>query len=138
MDQESWKVWLPSIVSIVTLIVNISFYIFVQPKISFTLKRKERFVAVTEELLEFLSEVVSKESFDGVPTKIRNYSLKLHLCFKSGEAPQLLNVQLEHLFKMCQERKKLTDESNIRQWNEDFRNEVRQLRKAAAEYCGVF
>ncbi len=138
MSGEAWKVWLPSIVSILTLIVNICFYVFVQPNISFTLKRKERFAAVTEELLEFLSEVVSRESFDGVPTKIRNYSLKLHLCFKSGEAPQLMNVQLEHLFKMCQERKMISDEQKIHQWNDDFRNEVRKLRKAAAEYCGVF
>lgn len=135
---EALKLWVPSVVSIATLLLNLLFYAFGQPLVSFKLKRKENLVTTAEEFMVFLSEVVSNENFDGVPTQIRNYSLKIHLYFKTGEAPEPLKGQLEKLFQLCRERKSMTDEQRITQWNGEFRDEVRKLRKYLAEYTGVF
>ncbi len=135
---DALKLWVPSIISIVTLLINLLFYAFGQPLVSFKLKRKENLVTISEEFMVFLSEVVSKTDFDGVPTQIRNYSLKIHLYFKTGEAPEPLKGQLEKIFQLSKSRKSMTGAQVIEQWNNEFRDEVRKLRVNLAEYTGIF
>ncbi len=137
MSAEVLKSWGPSIVSIIVLFINILYYIFGQPKVSFKARRKEQLVNISEEFLIFLSEVVSYSDFSGVPTKIRNYSLKIHLCFKEGTAPDHLAKILEELFQKVRLRKGMTTQQDIDKWNGEFRCKVRELRKELAEYCGV-
>ena len=137
MMVEVLKSWGPSIISIIVLFINILYYIFGQPRVSFKAKRKEQLVNISEEFLIFLFEVVSYSDFNGVPTKVRNFSLKIHLCFKEGTAPDQLAQMLEDLFQQVRLRKKITSQQDIDKWNEQFRCKVRELRKELAKYCGV-
>lgn len=134
---EMLKVWLPSIVSVITLLVNIGYYTFVQPRQNFAYKRREDFCKISSELLTFLSEVVSFDDFSGVLTQIRNYSLKIHLCFKEGEADNSIAERLEEIFQMVKQRKEMDDDTEISCWNDRFRNKVRELRKNLAKFSGV-
>lgn len=137
MMVEILKSWGPSIISIVVLFINILYYMFGQPRVSFRAKRKEQLVTISEEFLIFLSELISYTDFNGVPTKIRNFSLKIHLCFKDGTAPDLLAQMLENLFQQVKLRKNITKQQDVDKWNEQFRCDVRLLRKELAKYCGV-
>ena len=90
------------------------------------------------ELLNYLAEIVSYEDFTGVPTKIRKYSLQIHLQFKNGTAKGDIELNLEKVFQEIQKRKQLSTEIEIEKWNEGFRVLVRDLRKSLAKYCGSF
>ena len=132
-------IWLPAIVSVFTLIVNVFFYIFVQPKIANTINARNDLKKIVISFMGYLTEVVSFSNFSGVPTEIRRYSLQIHLCFKSGVAPSPIDVQLENIFQKAKERKEIREEEQelINQWNNDFRKQVHELRIELAKYCGT-
>lgn len=134
---ENLQIWIPSIVSIVTLVINLVYYIFIQPFVSFKQVRKQELSKTAEELMIYLSDIVSVEKYDSVPTNIRNYSLKIHLCFESGSAPSPLNEYLEKAFQAAQKRKSLETEEEIMEWNEEFRVIAKMIREKLAEHCGV-
>lgn len=133
---DNLEIWIPATVSIVTLLVNMAFYLFMQPRIVDKASTKEALRKVSVKLLNYLAEVVSMDNFDGVPTKIRKYSLQIHLYFKSGTAAGKVELLLEQIFKEVQKRKGLTAQRDIEEWNDNFRNLVRDLRKNLAKYCG--
>jgi hypothetical protein len=137
LDVEQLKIWIPAGVSIITLIVNISFYMFCQPNISFKNKRKEDYVNIANDLLVYLSKLVSFVYFDGALTTIRNYSLKIHLCFSSGTADGKIEMKLEEVYQSVKRRKTMTDPHDIAEWEDEFRNLVRELRKVLAKYSGI-
>lgn len=136
MDIEVVKVWLPSIVSIITLMINLCFYIVVQPRLGYKYKVKEQLYQVSTELFVYLADIVSQTDFNGVPTKIREYSLKIHLCFVGGKADDKTSEKLEEIFQMAKNRKTLIADADIQVWNDKFRVEVRELRKLLSHYCG--
>ncbi len=88
--------------------------------------------------MNYLAEIISYEDFSGVPTKVRKYSLQIHLCFKKGTANGQLELLLEQIYKEVKNRKTMSDEKLIEEWNDKFRVLVRNLRKALAEWCGAF
>lgn len=99
------QIWVPAIVSVVTLAVNMLFYIFAQPKISYKNKVKESLSKVSVELFDYISEIVSYNDFSGVPTKIRQYSIRIHMCFKEGTAPKELEAILEEIYQAVKKEK---------------------------------
>ena len=99
MTADELKIWVPSIVSIITLLVNMGFYIFGQPSLGYKYKRKEHLANICGEMFTYLSEIVSYDDFSGVPTNVRDYSLKIHLCFKSGTATKEISDSLERIFQ---------------------------------------
>lgn len=133
---DNLEIWIPAAVSVITLLVNMAFYLFMQPHIADKASTKEALRKVSVKLLNYLSDVVSMDSFEGVPTKIRKYSLQIHLYFKSGTAAGEVELLLEKIFKEVQTRKSLTAQQEIENWNDNFRNLVRDLRKNLAKYCG--
>lgn len=136
MEIEVLKVWLPSIVSIITLLINLCFYIFVQPRLGYKYKVKEQLYRECTELFVFLTDIVSKTDFNGVPTKIREHSLKIHLCFVSGKADDKTSEKLEEIYQMTKNRKTLNADTEIEAWNIQFRKKSRELRKLLGHYCG--
>lgn len=135
-DIETIKVWLPSIVSIITLLINLTFYIFVQPRLGYKYKVKEQLYQECSELFAYLADVVSRTDFNGVPTQIRKHSLKIHLCFESGKADDETSEKLEKIYQMTKDRKNLNTDAEIETWNKQFRDESRELRKLLGRYCG--
>lgn len=136
MGECNFEIWIPAMVSIVTLLVNMAFYLFMQPRIADKASTKEALTKVSVELLNYLAEIVSMDNFDGVPTKIRKYSLQIHLYFRSGTAAGAVELLLEKIFKEVQKRESLSAQQDIEHWNDNFRNLVRDLRKNLAKYCG--
>lgn len=138
MAQEvnNLEIWIPAIVSIITLVVNLLFYIFIQPRMSYRASAKERLTKISVEMLNYLADIISYENFEGVPTQIRKYSLQIHLHFKSGVAKIQLEQLLELIFQECKKRKELVQEDEIVKWEIEFRDSVRKLRKELARYCG--
>ena len=134
---DNLSIWIPAAVSVTTLILNLAFYIFIQPRLTYKSTAKESLKMVAVEFLNYLAEIVSYEDFNGVPTQIRKYSLQIHLHFKKGTANGQLEILLEQAFKETQKRKKLTQISEIEKWDDDFRILARELRKSLAEYCGA-
>ena len=126
------------IVSVVTLIINIFYYIFIQTRLGYKYETKKEFAKICSEFFTYLSEIVSYEKFEGVPTAIRNYSMRIHLCFKSGQADQNITDLLESLYQMAKRRKGLVEKQDTDAWNEEFRAEVTRLRRAVSKYCGSF
>lgn len=136
MEIEVVKVWLPCIVSIITLLINLCFYIFVQPRLGYKYKVKERLYLECSELFVYLADIVSKDDFNGVPTQIREHSLKIHLCFVSGKADEKTSAKLEEIYQMTKKRKNLNTGAEIEAWNDQFRIASRELRKLLGRYCG--
>lgn len=136
-DSSGLEIWIPAAVSMITLLLNLIFYIFVQPRITYKSTAKESLTKTSVELLNYLAEIVSMDNFEGVPTKIRKYSIEIHLQFKDGTADGKIELLLEQIFQEVQKRKKITSEAEIDTWNENFRIKVRELRKALAKYCGI-
>ena len=130
-------IWVPSIISIITLLFNLGFYIFCELRLGYKYRIKQELAKISAELLTYLAEIVSYDTFEGVPTQIRNYSLKIHLCFKTGTADEEIAEELEQIFQAVKCRKKLTDASEIGEWNEKFRKKVRKLRCLLSKYCGA-
>ncbi|MBU5477594.1 hypothetical protein KQI69_00045 [Eubacterium sp. MSJ-13] len=139
VDQSSnnLEIWIPAIISIVTLLANLVFYIFVQPKLKYRAEARENLTKIAAELLGYLSDIVSFDSFDGVLTKVRKLSLQIHLQFKNGIADKEIEDLLEKIYKEIQKRKDIVDNQEITDWNENFRYYVRKLRIKLAKYCGV-
>jgi len=131
-------IWIPAIISILTLIINITFYIFIAPKITSRYQRKDKMFEICSEFMSYLSNVVSLTSFSGVPTKIRNYCLQIHLMFLSGTAPDPLATQMENIFKMVQQRKDISEATEISEWETTYRDAVRSLREELSKYTGFF
>ena len=132
-----WEIWVPAIVSVITLIVNMLFYLFAQPRIADKTAIKKAFTEASVELLNYMAEIISYESFEGVPTQIRKYSLQIHLYFKNGTATGQIEILLEKVFKEIQKRKDLSSAVEIEEWNDNFRKLARELRKNLAKHCGA-
>lgn len=130
------ELWVPAGVSILSLFVNIIFSIFVAPRIMEKISYKSKLYDICSDFLAFLATATSLDSYDGAPTKIRDYSLKIHLMFKTGTAPQNVSNSLEELFQLMRQRKRITDTPEIEAWNESFRVKVREFRKNIAHYTG--
>ena len=139
LTQESTnlELWIPAAVSILTLVLNLMFYILVQPRLTYKATAKEVLSKISVELLNYLSEIVSLNDFSGVPTQIRKYSLQIHLHFKEGTSDGQLELLLEQVFQAVKKRKTLTDEVDIIKWNDDLRDLEKKLRKQLAKYCGA-
>ena len=137
-NEVGLELWVPSIISVITLILNGWFYIFVQPKLTEQAKAKESLTEISLEFLKYLADIVSYDDFEGVPTKVREYSLQIHLHFKHGIANKKLEKLLEQIFQDVQERKTLEKEPEIEEWTIEFRKQVKELRKQLAKKCGVF
>ena len=97
------------IVSVVTLLVNIFYYIFIQTRLGYRYETKKELSKICSEFFTYLSEIVSYDKFEGVPTTIRNYSMRIHLCFKSGQADRNITESLERIFQMAKRRKGLVE-----------------------------
>lgn len=127
-----------ALISILTLLLNILFYIVIAPKINFRFQKKEDFLKYSSEFITFLSAVNSLDSFEGIPTKVKSYCVSIELLFKDGVAPEPLRNDMEKVFQAVKQRKTLTSTDEIIQWNSDFRTLTQQLRKSLAKYTGIF
>ncbi len=132
------SVWVPAIISVISLIVTTIFTIFISPVISEKHNQKNEMYKICAAFFDYLTDIVSFDTYEGVPSQIRKYSLKIHLMFKSGIAPQKISNLLERIFQLVKERKKLTDESEILTWEKTYREKVRELRLELSKYVGVF
>jgi|Go1ome_4_1110791.scaffolds.fasta_scaffold04360_3 hypothetical protein len=137
LETNNLEIWVPAIVSIITLVLNLLFYIFIQPRLTYKATAKESLKKVSVDLLNYLAEIISYEQFDGVPTQIRKYSLQIHLHFKAGTSDGQLEILLEQIFNEVRKRKNLTSTDDIDKWNDEFRVLARNLRKKLAKHCGV-
>lgn len=93
---------------------------------------------ICTEFFDYLTDLVSFDDFKGAPSAVRRYSLRVHLMFKSGEAPENVKNTLEAVWKKVKERKALQDEEKIAEWETSYRKLVYKLRKELARYVGVF
>lgn len=125
-------------ISIISLLLNILFYIVIAPRISFRFQKKEDFLKCSTEFIEFLAKVNSFDDFDGVLTKIKVYCISIELLFKKGVAPKKLHDTMEKVFQSVKERKKLVNEKEIDEWELEFRKLTQTLRKELSKYTGVF
>ena len=98
-NSNNLQIWIPAITSVITLIVNLMFYILVQPKLKYKAEARENISKISAELLSYLSDIVSFDSFDGVLTKVRKLSLQIHLQFKNGTADKEIENLLEEIYK---------------------------------------
>ena len=125
-------------ISVISLALNILFYIFVAPKIGFKFQRKSELLKQSTEFLSYLSEINSYDSFEHVPTTIRNYCISIKLLFKNGDAPDDISDCMERIFQLAKKRKGLTDSEAIKEWELDLKNESHQLRTMLAKITGIF
>ena len=137
IETNSLEIWIPAVVSIITLLLNLMFYIFIQPRLTYKATAKESLKKVSVELMNYIAEIISYVDFSNVPTKIRQYSLQIHMHFKKGTSDGQLEILLEQVFKEVKRRKSLTTANDIDKWNDDFRVLARKLRKELAKYCGA-
>lgn len=131
------SVWVPAIVSIVSVLLNIVFSVFIAPRVLRKSNAREKMHKICTEYQKYLSSVVSFESFDGVPTEIRRFSLEVLLMFKSGKAPEGLTSSMEAVYQAAKRRKHLAP-AEITAWEQEFREKVDTLRREMAKYSGVF
>lgn len=134
----NWSIWIPALISIISLFFNILFYIIIAPKINLKYQKKSELLKIASDFFAYLSDLPSLKSFEGAPTQIRKYSQSIHLMFKNGTAPDNLASILEDLFKSVQSRKNIVDEKEISAWNSEIRNKIRSLRIEIASYTGIF
>lgn len=127
-----------ALISIISLLLNILFYIVIAPKISFKFQKKEDFLKYASEFICYLSTINSLTTFDGVPTKVKKYCISIKLLFKKGVAPKPLDDKMEEIFQEVQKRKHLTQKDEISDWNENFRKITHELRIELSKYTGVF
>lgn len=137
LETNDLEIWIPAIVSIFTLLLNLLFYIFIQPKLTYKATAKESLKKVSVDLMNYLAEIISYEDFSKVPTQIRQYSLQIHMHFKKGTSDGQLEIFLEKVFQEVKRRKSLTTVEDIDKWNDEFRVLARKLRKELAKYCGA-
>ncbi len=136
IQTNSLQIWIPAIVSLLTMFLNFLFYIFIQPRLTFKATAKDSLKKISVEFLNYLTEIVSYSNFDGVPTQIRKFSLQIHLSFKKGTSDGRLEKLLENIFTETKKRKELTSNKDIEEWGQNFRVLVRELRRNLAKYCG--
>lgn len=132
------EIWVPAIVSIITLIINVVFTIFVGPKIAERHNQRAAMYKICAEFFDYLTDLVSLENFDGAPSTVRKYSLKIHFMFKTGVAPSRIAAGLESVYQKVKERKELYDDTAISEWEKSYRKLVHALRVDLAKYVGVF
>jgi len=132
MAVEQILLLIAAVSSLFVLIYNL----FIQENVLYKFETKRRLGDVSADFLTYLSDVVSFTAFDGVLTKIRNYSLKIILCFTEGTAPEPLHKNLEHIWQMVRERKTLSDTNEITMWEQNFREKVGEVRINLSFYCG--
>lgn len=137
IETNNLEIWIPAIVSIITLLLNLLFYIFIQPRLTYKATAKESLKKVAVDLMNYLAEIISYEDFSNVPTQIRQYSLQIHMHFKKGTSDGELEIFLEQVFQEVKRRKSLTIDEDVDKWNDDFRVLARKLRKELAKYCGA-
>lgn len=126
------------LISVLTLLLNILFYIIIAPRISFRYQKKEDFLKYSSEFINYLAKINSLDSFDGVLTQIKTYCITIELLFKDGVAPEPLHTLMEDIFQSIRKRKRMTSEEEICIWENEFRDKTKELRKALAKYTGVF
>lgn len=131
------SVWVPAIVSIASVLLNIIFSVFIAPRVLRKSNAREKMHKICTEYQKYLSGVVSLESFDGVPTEIRRFSLEVLLMFKAGKAPDGLSSSMEAVYQAAKTRKHLAP-GEITAWEQEFKEKVDTLRKEMAKYSGVF
>lgn len=131
-------IWLPAVVSIITLIVNIIFTVFIGPKIAEKQNQRVAMYKICTDFFDFLTDLVSMDNFDGAPSTVRKYSLKIHFMFKTGVAPRRIEAGLEAVYQKVKERKNLHDDAVISKWEKSYRELVHELRVDLANYVGVF
>lgn len=127
--------WIPVILSACTFLFNVFFYMYFRDYLAFKYTRTADLAKISAEFLVYLSEVVSSDDFNGVPTKIRNYSEQILLCFKIEE--KNISNKLEEIFQLAQKRKDISREKDIVLWKESFRLQTSALQKLLRKYCGV-
>lgn len=125
-------------ISIVTLLLNILFYIIIAPRISFRFQKKEDFLKCSAEYIEYLAKVNSLQNFDGVLTQVKSYSIKIKLLFKKGVAPKKLDALMEDVYRSIKRRKSMKSKEQIVKWEIEYRQLTKKLRIALAKYTGVF
>ena len=125
-------------ISIISLLLNILFYIIIAPKISFRFQRKDDFLKYSTEFISYLATINSLTCFDGVLTKISTYSITIQLLFKDGKAPDPLHKTLEEIYQSVAKRKSLSEEEKIQEWEIEFRKLTQTLRKDLSKYTGIF
>ena len=121
-------------ISVFALLVNIVFYIFIAPSINDKLAYKKRLYDVSSEFLDYLVDATSFTSFDGVPSTVRKYSLKIHLLFPKGKAPDSLSKILESIFQHLKSRKSISEELAIDSWKVTMRENIKSLRVELSKY----
>ncbi|ABZ75088.1 hypothetical protein Shal_0513 [Shewanella halifaxensis HAW-EB4] len=86
----------------------------------------------SSELLDILASNPQNESELSKWThNIRNGSLKVHILYRNGVAPEKLNHALEVAFKLAQREKDGVSSEN---WSQEFRVSVSELRKQLSNH----
>lgn len=132
-----WSVVIPAIVAIINLIVTIIFTVFVAPRIAEKSSQRASMYKICTDFFDYLTDLVSFDNFDNVPSTIRRFSMKIHFMFISGTAPASIANKLENVFQQVKKRKVMQDSEEIAEWEESYRLLVRELRKDLAKYVGV-
>ena len=57
-ETNNLEIWIPAVVSIVTLIINLLFYVFVQPRITYKTTARQALAKTSIEFLNYLSSKV--------------------------------------------------------------------------------
>lgn len=132
------EVWVPAIVALLSLGVNILFSVYIAPRVLEKNNYKNRLFDIGVEYLDYLTKVISMTEVDNAATVVRNYSLQIHLMFKTGTAPKEMSETMEQIFSLIKERKNAIAEFDTEKWKENMRNVTRRLRKQLAQYTGRF
>jgi hypothetical protein len=126
-------------IAIVTLMLNILFYIIIAPRIGFRFQKKEDFLKYSSDFMTYLAQVSSSSDLKGAPTKVKNYCESIQLLFKNGKAPKDLRDCMEDIFQLVKTRKDTAmTEDEVEEWAEVFRKKTHELRSYLARYTGVF
>lgn len=131
-------IWVPAIVSVISLIVTTVFTVYIAPIIAAKNNQKTAMYTICTEFFDYLTDLVSFQDYQGVPSTVRKYSLKIHLMFKDGVAPKRIADKLEDIFQQVKIRKGLNDDAAIAAWETNYRDKVRELRVELSQYVGVF
>lgn len=78
------------------------------------------------ELIDILTSNPSNDSISNWTHQIRNASLKIHILYNNGVAPDKLRHSLEVVFKLAQLKK---DNKQDESWSDSFKEAVSDLKK---------
>lgn len=120
------EAWLPSIVSVVTLVINLIFLMLIKPKAEEKIKNQQEFLKDANAMLDYLSKVVSLTSYAGAPTTVRQLSIKLLMHYT--EEPLEISEMLESIFQLVKKRKELTEKEDINSWEKEILKAAKRLR----------